>query len=414
MNSNNIFLFITSAQPSGNPRLIKEALALKSLYFKVIVIWCPISPWADEFDQQLFIGYPTIQWVQAGYNHKSQKIGFYYARVRQQIWKLIFRFMGNVFDAAIKSQVLFSQELMKKATSIKADLYIGHNLGALPAIVKAAKSHNAKSIFDFEDFHRGEHRPDSIQYNAVKIIEDKYIPHVHGSTASSSMIAKAYEKIYRDKKIITINNVFPLSFAVKEVVDIPVKPLKLFWFSQYIGKKRGLETILLAMSNFKKNEISLTLLGTISNEMRDYFQNYMSVLQLSTEQLIFMEPVEESTIPEIASQHHIGICSEIAHIQNRDLCLTNKLFMYLLSGNALLLSDTQSQKEFLYENDNIGLTYSQDSFVSISQKIKYYIDNPVKLNEHRENALKLAKEKYNWDKIKNVFLSHIYKVLKDD
>ncbi len=390
-------ILVASAQPAANPRMMKEATALQEVGYHVTVVWSTIAPWADEFDQLIFNRNPAIDWIQAGYHHKHQKIQYFFARARQKYWQIINRLFGNVFDASIKSQVLFSQELIKKATGIKADLYIGHNLGALPAIVKAAKLHNAKSIFDFEDFHRGEHRPGSLQNKAVSDVEDKYIPHVHRITASSSMIAQAYENIYRDKKIITINNVFPLSFAVKEVVNIPVKPLKLFWFSQYIGKKRGLQTILQAMSNFKKNEISLTLLGTVSNELSDYFKNYISVLQLSTEQLIFLVPVEESTIPEIASQHHIGICSEIAHIENRDLCLTNKLFMYLLSGNALLLSNTKAQQSFLNEYTDIGMLFEQKSVESISRALQFYIDHPDVLNQHRFNALQLAKSKLNWD-----------------
>ena len=400
-------VFVTSAQPAANPRMIKEVTALQEAAYNVTVIWSPIAPWADEFDQLIFNQNPAIEWIQAGYHHKHQKIQYFFARARQKYWQIINRLFGNVFDASIKSQVLFSQELIKKATGIKADLYIGHNLGALPAIVKAAKLHNAKSIFDFEDFHRGEHRPGSLQNKAVIDVEDKYIPHVHGITASSSMIAQAYEKIYTDKKIITINNVFPLSFAVKEVIDIPVKPLKLFWFSQYIGKKRGLEMILQAMSKFKKNEISLTLLGTVSNEMRDYFQNYLSVLQLSTEQLIFLDPVVESTIPEIASHYHIGICSEVAHIENRDLCLTNKLFMYLLSGNALLLSNTKAQQSFLNEYPDIGMSFEQESAESISKAFQFYIDYPDVLNQHRFNAVQLAKTKLNWDTESVKWLSFI-------
>ena len=404
-------VFVTSAQPAANPRMIKEATALHEVGYHVTVIWSPIAPWADEFDQLIFNRNPVIEWIQAGYHHKHQKAQYFFARARQKYWQFVNRLFGNVFDAAIKSQVLFSQELIEKAISIKADLYIGHNLGALPAILKAAKTHNVKSIFDFEDFHRGEHRPGSLQNKAVIDVEDKYIPHVHGITASSSMIVQAYEKIYPDKKIITINNVFPLSFAVEEVVDIYVKPLKLFWFSQYIGKKRGLESILQAMSKFKENEISLTLLGTLSNEMRDYFQNYIVGLHLNPDQIIFIDPVEESAIPEIASHHHIGICSEFAHIQNRDLCLTNKLFMYLLSGNALLLSNTNAQQSFLNEYPDIGISFEQESAESISRALQFYINHPDILYQHRINALQLAKSKLNWDIEKNIFLQHVNSIL---
>ena len=301
--------------------------------------------------------------------------------------------------------------MIRKEKSIKADLYIGHNLGALPAIVKAANLHKAKSIFDFEDFHRGEHNPESIQSKAVKNIEDKYIPHVHGISVSSSLIAQAYEKIYRDKKIITLNNVFPSSYSVKELPSIPSKPLKLFWFSQYIGKKRGLETILKAMANFKHNEISLTLLGKLSYEMANYFKHQILTLGLTVEQVIFMDPVLESSMPEIASHHHIGICSEFAHIQNRDLCLTNKLFMYLLSGNALLLSNTKAQQSFLTEYPDIGMSFEQESADSVAKSLQFYIDHPDVLYRHRINALQLAKRKLNWEIEKNIFLQHVNSIL---
>ena len=404
-------VFVTSAQPAANPRMIKEVTALHEVGYHVTVIWSPIAPWADEFDQLIFNQNPAIEWIQAGYHHKHQKAQYFFARARQKYWQIVNRLFGNVFDAAMKSQVLFSQELIEKAISIKADLYIGHNLGALPAIVKAAKTHNAKSIFDFEDFHRGEHRPDSIQYNAVKIIEDKYIPHVHGISASSSLIAQAYEKIYRDKKIVTLNNVFPLSFAVKEVVDIPIKPLKLFWFSQYIGKKRGLETILQAMAMFKRDEITLTLLGTVSNEMRDYFQNYISVLQLSTEQLIFLDPVEESTIPSIASAYHTGLASEPGRDLNNELALSNKIMIYFLAGNAVVFSNTKSQTDFFIANPDAGCLYEKENPKSLSMVFKNYLTNPFLLHQHRINALQLAKSKLNWDIKKNIFLQHVNSIL---
>jgi hypothetical protein len=151
----NVALF-TSAQPSANPRLLKEAKSLLYNGYKVTVIWCPISPWADEFDQKLFNEYPSIIFIKAGHHAKTEPIGYWYSRIRQKFWKVIYKIIGNHFDAPIKSLILYSQELNSIACQKKADLFIGHNLGALPAIVKAAKKHKAKSIFDFEDFHRGE------------------------------------------------------------------------------------------------------------------------------------------------------------------------------------------------------------------------------------------------------------------
>ncbi|MEY3350987.1 MAG: hypothetical protein RIQ50_1098, partial [Bacteroidota bacterium] len=45
-------VFVTSAQPAANPRLVKELRWISRFNFTITVIYAPISPWADEFDIQ--------------------------------------------------------------------------------------------------------------------------------------------------------------------------------------------------------------------------------------------------------------------------------------------------------------------------------------------------------------------------
>ena len=403
--------FVTSAQPSSNPRMLKE---IKSLYlngYSINVVWSPISTWADDFDQIIFKEYTNIKWVKAGYHAKTEPIGFYFARIRKKYWYIFYTLFGNLFNAAIKSQVLYSQELTKLAKRQKSNLFIGHNLGALPAIVKAAKKYDTKCVFDFEDFHRGENLEGSIQMKIVKDVESKYIPFVNSITTASSLITNVYETIFPSQKFTTINNCFPLSYSLNKNTILHTDQLKLFWFSQFIGKKRGLETVLLAMSNFPKGSISLTLLGSLSKENKIYFENLLTNLGLDSNQLIFVDSLKESEITELASLHHIGLCSEYAHIQNRDLCLTNKLFIYLLAGNAILMTDTKAQQAFYVENPNVGILYKQEKAESLVAALKFYFDNPRILNLHRKNSLQLARVKYNWDIEQQVFLSNVKKVL---
>jgi len=404
-------VFVTSAQLSANPRMLKEAKSLFHAGYTISVIWCPISPWADEFDLKLFSEYPSIKWIKAGYQAKKEPVGYWYARIRQKVWQFIYKNVGNYFDAAIKSQVLYCQELNSFALQKKADLYIGHNLGALPAIVKAAKKNKAKSIFDFEDFHRGEAADGSLQTKMVKEIENRYIPLVDSITTASSSITEAYQTIFRKKIITTINNCFPLTFAVECIQTLPDRPLKLFWFSQYVGKQRGLQTVIKAMSKFAPNEITLTLLGKATDEVKEYFYALMDEVGLNRSQVEFLDPVEESEIVRISSLHHIGLAAEYVHIPNRDLCLTNKLFMYMLAGNALLMTDTKSQQYFFQENSKIGLLYKQENVASLVNELKNYLDNPSILENHRQTSLKLAKYKYNWEIEQEIFLINIKNTL---
>jgi glycosyltransferase involved in cell wall biosynthesis len=402
---------ISSAQPSANPRLLKEAKALFNNGYKVNVIWCPISPWADEFDQKLFKEYTSIKWIKVGYHTKTKPIGYWYSRIRQKFWKVIYKTIGNHFDASIKSLALYSQELTSMALQQKADLFIGHNLGALPAIVKAAKKHSSSSIFDFEDFHRGEAAEGTLQTKMFKEIENHYIPLVDSITTASSSITEAYKTIFKTKNITTINNCFPLTFAVECMQTLPDRPLKLFWFSQYVGKQRGLQTVIKAMSKFAPDEITLTLLGKATDEVKEYFYALMDEVGLNKSQVDFLDPVQESEIVHIAAMHHIGLAAEYVHIANRDLCLTNKLFMYMLAGNALLITDTKAQQYFLQENPNIGLVYEQENVTSIVTALKYYQDKPSILEEHREQSFQLAKDKYNWEIEQHIFLDNVKSVL---
>lgn len=398
-------VFITSAQPSANPRMLKEAILFSRLGLEVTVIWCPISPWADEFDKEIFNEYSSINWLQVGYHLKTHKFSFLLSRIRKKTWHFIYNIFGNRFDAGIKSMVLFSQELSKMALKHKADLYIGHNLGSIASIVKAANKFKAHTIFDFEDFYSGEFHENSRDAQIIRDIESKYICKVKHFTAASPDIANAYKSLFPEINIQTILNVFPIAYTPSTRVVLHPKPLKLFWFSQFIGKNRGLETVIRAIGNLKNYDITLTLLGNITIELKEYFIKILNECNVDQNKLFFLNPVIESQLAQIASEHHIGIASEVGHNLNRQYCLTNKIFIYLLAGNALLCSDTYAQKKFIDENNEIGFVYAQENHCELSEIFKNYINNNDLLKKHQHNSISASCMKYNWDTEKKKYLS---------
>jgi glycosyltransferase involved in cell wall biosynthesis len=393
-----------------NPRMMKEVFVLSKYFFEVSVIYTVTTSWAHSFDKKIIDSYPNINWIKIGVLPEKNNFIYLYHRLFRKINFLLFCFFGTK-SCLQNSLVLYSKYIINATKKIHADLYIGHNLGSLPAIILASQKYGSKSIFDFEDYHRGESDENSYQTKLNREVEKKYIPLINKLTAASPAITEAYKYFYPGKKILTINNVFPLAYAIKEITELPDKPLKLFWFSQFIGKTRGLENVIKAMSSFYPDEIILTLLGSCSREMKNYFLSLASSYNLHQDQLVFLNPVEENEIFSIASQHHMGLASEYSHNINRDLCLTNKIFTYLLAGNALVLSDTYAQKSFLNENPGIGLLYKQNSTEELTAVFKLYLSDSHLLQLHRQNALNLAKTKYNWDIEQNQFLDNVKSVL---
>ena len=402
---------ITSGQPSANPRAVKEALLLSKKGFKVKVIYCLLSPWADEFDKKLFKENPSIIWIATGYHPIKNKVGYWYARLRKKGWQMLGKFIQNKFDSNIKSSVLFYQELLKESLKHKADLYIGHNLGALAVVAKVAKKYKARAGFDAEDFHRGESSKIDKQNKVTESIENRYFPLMDYCTVASPLIGEAYKKIFPAQSFTVINNVFSKKYlkdgnAGTDKEDIT---LNLFWFSQFIGPKRGLEIVILALQKCKNFNIKLHLLGNID----ETYKNLLLEILDDKTKIEFVSPVPPEKIFKIASQYDVGLATEIPHTDNRDFCLTNKIFTYLISGNALIISNTQAQTNFIKKHPNIGMLYNFDSIEELSGLFKSLCNDHKKLNDMKANALLLAKSTMNWEYEGEVFLDLMKSTLKN-
>lgn len=403
----NRIVITTSGQPSANPRVVKEAIALNKAGYKVTVIYAPLSPWADDFDNILFAKNNGIKWVGVGYSQRNHPFIYILLRGRRKLYEFIFKFLNGLSGAYENAFVIYAPELRRMAIGMKAELYIAHNLGALPAAVLAAKKWNAKVGFDAEDYHRGETPPGTLLHQLTVSIEKKYIPHVDYFTAASPLIGTAYKKLFPGKNIIPVNNVFSVAF-VQPLNIHPSANLTLFWFSQIVGIDRGLENIIAALNQLKGCRISLHVMGNCEKQYKE------ELIQLFENEptIYFIEPVAPDEIFKMAAKFDVGLATEISHNENREICLTNKLFSYLLAGNCILASDTSAQKLFMEENPGIGVVYKNDDPSDIARLIRNLYENPGMVYNCRKKSLELAQTSLNWEVESQKFLKCISDTLK--
>jgi glycosyltransferase involved in cell wall biosynthesis len=397
-------VLISSGQPSVNPRLVKEANALSSVGYEVSVIYSFWTHWAFAMDKKLF---STVNWkpILAGGSPHQNKFVYFLTRLRFKIVTLIANKLTLKYGIAEIAKGRASLELLRKAKSIKADFYIAHNLAALPVAVKAAATYKVKCGFDAEDFHRQEvsDSPLDFNYRIAEFIENKHLFHCAYVTAASPLIAKAYQQLYPKLNPQVINNVFESSH-IKPMQINKTGPLKLFWFSQTIGKGRGLEVVVAALNMLKNESIELHLLGSISEESEIYFRNLITFDSLC---IYFHSPILPEEIFSFSSQFDVGLALEINTPLNRNICLTNKIFSYLISGLAIIASDTTAQKAFLEENEGIGFTYSIGNVAELADKIDLLFKNKVVLSNCKLKSSLLAAKKYNWEMESPKFLTLI-------
>ena len=81
--------FITTGQPTTNPRLVKEAECLIELGYQVKVIYCFYQPWAQRFDEELISKYPGV-FIYCGGDPVNDKKTYLRTRIRQKFCNILF------------------------------------------------------------------------------------------------------------------------------------------------------------------------------------------------------------------------------------------------------------------------------------------------------------------------------------
>lgn len=401
----NRICIVTTGQPSVNPRAVKEADILQANGFTVTVVFCFWIQWASDADRLLL---QNVSWnfkLVGGTPFKNKWL-YYFTKIRFKTNRRLNRIVGNKLLIAERSQARCYDELLRTAKAIKADWYIGHNLGSLAVVTKAANFNSAKAGFDFEDYHREENENMPLyEQNRIEYLENKYLPSLDYISASSPLITKRVKDNFPSfsRPFVTLLNCFPLSQQPK----LTTKPdtdnsLKLFWFSQTVGRNRGLEIVLDAINILQDDTIQLWLIGKASNEIQNDFKHRAGRMQ---QNIHFVGVVKPDEIMAIAGTMDIGLALEQTRPVNRDICLTNKIFTYLLAGNAIILSDTNMQKSFEQIN-KVGALFRVNDAEELAKKIIFF-KNRERLSSQRLHNYQLAKETFNWESESKKFLTTI-------
>jgi len=404
---------ITTGQPSTNPRLLKEADALIEAGHEVDVICAHWARWADETDRELLWSRRFTCTYVGG--HQKQSLARYgWTRLRHKAGRVLAQRLPN---EKIENWALcrVTPELMRAALTRKADLYIAHNLGALPAAVHAARTHDAKVGFDAEDFHSGM-KPigAAASYESVltERTERRYLVACDYVTASSPLIARAYKSKYGIAEPTTVLNVFPLAHRPREFrVARDGQPLTLYWFSQTIGANRGLEDVVQAMGRLKDRCIQLHLRGAWQAGYQEELLAVARWVGMDLKRIQHHNPAFPGEMIALSSLYDIGLATEPGRDENNRVAMSNKLFTYLLAGNAVIATRTEGQQSFMNGIAPAGRCYEPGDVDALAEILRGWDDDRDDLENARLEAWRWGEETYNWELEKSKFLDLVERVL---
>jgi glycosyltransferase involved in cell wall biosynthesis len=291
--------------------------------------------------------------------------------------------------------------LGEKASRIPAGLYIGHCLGGLSAAVYAARVQKAVAGFDLEDFHETETEAveqDSRKRGMTRRLLRRLLPECRHVTAASPAIARRCTQAYGAKPEVILN-VYPRSEApaVFEIPPVPDArhPARLYWFSQTIGPGRGLEEALAVLA-LMRLPVELHLRGFVDSGYREFLLRLARESGMKNEPY-FHPPEKPDRMPALCSGFHLGLSLEKRSPENRDLCLTNKIFAYLLAGVPVWLSATSAQRELAGELGSAALVADPaDAARTAAQLDAWLADRQVWVESSRQ-ARNLAETRFCWE-----------------
>jgi hypothetical protein len=393
-----LICLVTPGHVSTTPRLVKNADALSKAGYRVHVVAGAPSPQADSLDRDIL---ENTKWDYTRVNTRTgagvilRKIGRLYAR------RLVLQYGASTPSVSEQAHYAHSRRLSLVAARIGAQLYIGHCLAALPVAASAAKANSCGYAFDIEDYHDAETDEalaDKVEVSIRSAIQRRLLPPCRPLLSASPLITEQYKKTY-DVSATTLLNVFPLSDAPRAEVPRPEisaeNPAVFYWFSQTIGPGRGLEAAIAVLGSMRV-PAELHLRGFVAGDYSARLQALASQARLARP-IKFLTPGPPGEMARLAANADVGLSIEQSTPLNRDICLTNKIFVYLLAGIPQVMSTTTAQLAFSRELGEAAIPCNMAAIGESAAKLDAFLSDHARVLAARECAVSLSRQRYCWD-----------------
>jgi len=381
-------LIITNGPMARNPRVFKEATTLGEAGYAVTVLTVSNHPPSEPLEALLLAG---ARFRRITVNLLPRTGAGAFLR-RSLLW--VAREAGRIPGLNTIHALGPAQALLAAARREPADLTIVHNEIAHWVGLRLIDDGRVVAA-DIEDWHSEDLLPaDRLRrpLNQLRRMEHMLLHRAVYTTTTSDALASALHTRYAGRRPEVLTNSFPLQpLAPHEKSEAPPA---FFWFSQTLGRGRGLEPFVAAWARMQRPS-RLVLLGegsgTFAQELR------ASVPPARQGHLEFLRLVPAGELPELIARHDIGLALELAAIPNRDLTITNKIIQYLNAGLAIVATDTRGQREVLSHAPTAGMIVALDEQAGLSACLDEFIADRSLLARRQAAARALAATRYCWE-----------------
>jgi glycosyltransferase involved in cell wall biosynthesis len=389
---------VTSGHLSTCPRMLKSADAFAGAGYDVRMIATWHEPWATVTDLDVrqrrswpvdVVNYrkgdsgATYWWT--GAQHRAARAAVSALGTERPAMPIVARAFGRVHAA-----------LVRAVCAHPADLIYGGTTGALAAIAEAARRSRTPFGVDFEDLHSGETvGPDAPVIDALATrVERDVIRDAAFVTTSSEEIADEYRRRYGLDSTV-IHNTFSLPAKRPDFTRARPAVFRAYWFSQTIGPGRGIEEAVTALGRIGV-AAELTLLGRAQEGYLDRIHALAgaAVAPIAVHHHI---PVAPDAMIDFARGYDVGLSLDFGSPLNRQLCMTNKAFTYILAGVPVVMADTPGQHALGIDLGAGAALVPAGDVDALTTALACWANNPALLDAAKRAAWARAADRWHWE-----------------
>ena len=388
---------VTSGHLSTCPRMLKSADALIADGYAVRVIATRHEPWAIDADRDAAA---RRSWTAETITYRrGEGATYWWTGARYRAARAAAEALGpSRAPLAIVSRAFgrVHTELVRAIVADPGDLIYGGTTGALAAIAEAARRTRTPYGVDLEDFHSGETAgADAPLVDALAArVERAVLPGAAFVTAGSEAIAGAYQA--RDGVDATvIHNTFTLPSLPPDVSRVDPDRLRVYWFSQTIGPGRGLEDAVLALGR-SGAAAQLALRGRPHPGYLEALTT-LAATHAPRLEIVHLEPAPPDAMIDLARGYDVGLALEQMTPHNRQLCLTNKAFTYILAGMAVAVTDTPGQHALGVDLGRAAALVPAGNIDALAAAFARWASDPAELDCAKRTAWNAATRRWHWE-----------------
>lgn len=392
---------LTAGHLSTCPRMLKAADALAGAGYGVRVVSARHTDWATKADAEVYRHRAGAwDWTVVDISRETAPILRAWTGFRRRGAERLARLVGPAWMPGRLVEWAFSRvhpELVRAALERPADLYYGGTTGALAAAADAARRARVPYGLDLEDFHSGEQETGPLAETSHMLaarIEHAALPRARFRTTSSDAIARAYAREYGIETLV-VHNVFSLPGTPPDTTPAPGEGLRLYWFSQTIGPGRGLEDAVRAMG-------SGAILGELHLRGRALPAYLLELERLASAEapslkLVVHAPAAPDDMVQLCAGFDAGLSLEPSRVLNHRLCLSNKVFTYMLGGLAVVLSDSEGQRPLAADLGAGAILYAPGDVRALAAGLRRWAEDKALLHRARTAAWEAARRRWHWE-----------------